>query len=426
MLRESSSSGLYRRLNRNERLRAASPYQQSRQTSAKPAKEKAKKEKKAIEFALVRCWDDDEDEPHHLKWDSVIASGMLMLNDNDDDKAIRYSLKESLAAKMPSLGDNDFDFVKVRHKTITMLGLGPGTEFNYAVVKKMAGQGLLYVKVKQGYEFLYDPDNDSDAILLKSYMEPEIQIVSETKAADTRLAVVPPVTTALLAETKDELNNHDESSVDAADALLNEISTQGLSDPVEILRFLQKNIVEGRELDVGDTSDTPEGETNYICVNRHDILTSTFSELEAIQNFHITFKVDCFGEMARDMGGPRKEWIRLMNAAIKEKYFDRGVREYLADDYYYVGIMVGIALLQNGQLPAFMPADVIDNLVSSQTGNPCIVNLQRGLNVFGLARIMQKFPILLHLLRPNNLKLAAKMVLKLLALHSQKRDPQLI
>ena len=111
MLRESSSSGLYRRLNRNERLRAASPYQQSRQTSAKPAKEKAKKEKKAIEFALLRCWDDDEDEPHHLKWDSVIASGMLMLN--DDEKTIRNALKESLAAKIPSLGDNDFDFVKV-------------------------------------------------------------------------------------------------------------------------------------------------------------------------------------------------------------------------------------------------------------------------------------------------------------------------
>ena len=113
-----------------------------------------------------------------------------MLNDDDDDKRIRNALKESPAAKMPSLGDNDFNFVKVRHKTITIFGLGPGTEFNYAVVKKMAGQGLLYVKVKQGYEFLYDPDNDSVAILLKSYMEQEIKIVSDTKAADTRLAVV--------------------------------------------------------------------------------------------------------------------------------------------------------------------------------------------------------------------------------------------
>ena len=106
-----------------------------------------------------------------------------MLNDNHDDKAIWNALKESLAAKMPSLGDNDFNFVKVRRKTITMFGLGPGTEFNYAVVGKMAGQGLRY-------EFIYDPDNDSVAILLKSYMEQEIKIVSDTKAADTRLAVV--------------------------------------------------------------------------------------------------------------------------------------------------------------------------------------------------------------------------------------------
>ena len=106
-----------------------------------------------------------------------------MLNDNDDDKGIRNALKESLAAQMLSLGDNDFNFVKVRHKTITIFGLGPGTEFNYAVVGKMAGQGLRY-------EFIYDPDNDSVAILLKSYMEQEIKIVSDTKAADTRLAVV--------------------------------------------------------------------------------------------------------------------------------------------------------------------------------------------------------------------------------------------
>lgn len=54
------------------------------------------------------------------------------------------------------------------------------------------------------------------------------------------------------------------------------------------------------------------------------------------------------GEKARDLGGPRKEWIRLMNLAIKEKYFDHGLREHLSDDYFYVGIMMGIALLQNG------------------------------------------------------------------------------
>ena len=71
------------------------------------------------------------------------------------------------------------------------------------------------------------------------------------------------------------------------------------------------------------------------------------------------------GEKARDLGGPRKEWIRLMNLAIKEKLFDHGPREHLSDDYFYVGIMMGIALLQNGQLPTFLPINGIDELVTS-------------------------------------------------------------
>ena len=53
----------------------------------------------------------------------------------------------------------------------------------------------------------------------------------------------------------------------------------------------------------------------YKCLNRckklqvvtNDILTSTLSELEAIQDFHLTFEVDFIGEMARDAGNPRKE-----------------------------------------------------------------------------------------------------------------------
>lgn len=103
-----------------------------------------------------------------------------------------------------------------------------------------------------------------------------------------------------------------------------------------------------------------------------------------------------------------------MNLAIKEKYFDHGLRQYLADDYYYVGIMVGIALLQNGQLPTFLPLNLIEELVKS-TSECCILNLQRGLDVFGLLKIFQKVPVLLHLLRPTTHKLAARMLLHLLS-----------
>ena len=66
MLIESLSTGLCRRLNRQERLReaAGTSYQRTSQ-----AKSTAKKQKKVLEFALLRCWDaDDADEVHHLKW----------------------------------------------------------------------------------------------------------------------------------------------------------------------------------------------------------------------------------------------------------------------------------------------------------------------------------------------------------------------
>lgn len=118
------------------------------------------------------------------------------------------------------------------------------------------------------------------------------------------------------------------------------------------------------------------------------------------------------GELTRDPGGPRKEWIRLMNMAIKDKYFNKGLREHLADEYCYVGVMMGIALLQNGQLPCYMPLDAIDKLTTVTT--KCISNIQTGLDVFGLAKIMRKFPILLHLLRPTNHRLTPKNLIRLL------------
>jgi hypothetical protein len=49
-----------------------------------------------------------------------------------------------------------------------------------------------------------------------------------------------------------------------------------------------------------------------------------------------------------------KEWIRLMNHAIKEKDFEHGLRPLLSSDYYFVGVMIAVAMLQNGQLPVFL------------------------------------------------------------------------
>ena len=99
-------------------------------------------------------------------------------------------------------------------------------------------------------------------------------------------------------------------------------------------------------------------------MDRDRVLETTFSELEFIDNYRLTFKVDFMGEESVDQGGPRKEWIRLMNRQMKDKYFDNGLRQYLSKDYYYVGVMLGVAMLQNGQMPAFIDDSILREVLS--------------------------------------------------------------
>lgn len=264
----------------------------------------------------------------------------------------------------------------------------------------MAGQGLLYVKVKQGFEFVYD-ENLVDE---KDY-EDEVSIIAIKSEKE------------LAAKENKEPEKLEDHNDDALAALIQGIHSQKLADPVEILRYLQKSLIHGRKLDIENDSQCDEAynDTNFICVDREDILQTTFSELSGIKDYTLTFEVEFIKEEAKDLGGPRKEWIRIVNLEIKKKYFDDGLREYLAEDYYYVGIMVGIALLQNGALPAFMPNDVLDQLKDvSPSTNSCIANIQKGLEVFGLCSVIRAYPIMLHLLRPTTHKLSSKMLIQLL------------
>ena len=113
-------------------------------------------------------------------------------------------------------------------------------------------------------------------------------------------------------------------------------------------------VLTGKALKVASSDKISDGETNYITVDRERILGTSFSELQYITNYRLMFHVDFMEEECVDNDGPCREWIRLMNQAIKEKYFDDGLRPLLAQDYFCVGIKIAVALLQNGQLPVFV------------------------------------------------------------------------
>lgn len=172
-------------------------------------------------------------------------------------------------------------------------------------------------------------------------------------------------------------------------------------NPVELLRFLQKEIMIGRVLDITDLTVENSGETNHISVDRDSILKTTFEEFKYVDNFRKTFEVDFMGEECVDLGGPRKEWIRLMNRAIYEKYFEKGLRNLLADDYYYVGAMLSIALLQNGQLPNFISEEILQMIFDETNNEPCIKEFCRGLGTTGLDKVLKEFPMTIYFFRPG-------------------------
>ena len=72
----------------------------------------------------------------------------------------------------------------------------------------------------------------------------------------------------------------------------------------------------------------------------------------------------------------------------------------LAPDYFFAGVMIAVAILQNGQLPAFL-SDEILTLSSRNCSNPCIYQIQRGLEMLGMLSALMQLPVLVYLLQPG-------------------------
>jgi len=171
-------------------------------------------------------------------------------------------------------------------------------------------------------------------------------------------------------------------------------------NPVEILRYLQNYLVIGRKLEIQDVSLANIGETNYIMVDRSNILETGFEELETHSNKFITLEVQFYDEQAQDYGGPRKEFFLLMLRRIKEKYFDNGLMNAFKSDYRKIGSLFGLSILQNGKIPNFLSEEVLQELFhGSPDEGSCMFELRKGMDELGIIQVGKKYPLFLHLFR---------------------------
>ena len=80
------------------------------------------------------------------------------------------------------------------------------------------------------------------------------------------------------------------------------------------------------------------------------------------------------------------------NQQIKTKYFDHGLKEHLAEDYYFVGQIAATALLQNGQAPKYFSEELLNDIFVSDelASSKCVSKLHQGLDTPGIHSLKYK------------------------------------
>lgn len=157
-----------------------------------------------------------------------------------------------------------------------------------------------------------------------------------------------------------QLDQHDcnihEDITSIVSACIRFLRQNNVTNPVEMLRKAQTEIVTGRALEVEDNATTISGETNYITVDRNNLLETGFEEISSVSKEDITktLEVQFYNEQAAYYGGPRKEFFRLVLLDIKEKHFAQGIKELLAEYYKTVGLIFALNILQNGPMQTFL------------------------------------------------------------------------
>ncbi|KXJ10283.1 hypothetical protein AC249_AIPGENE17508 [Exaiptasia diaphana] len=238
--------------------------------------------------------------------------------------------------------------------------------------------------------------------------EGEIEVLEDTAAETPQSARVNPVvdltSDAIEVNADDSGQNPDivpdnMSLEEAIKKTINHCKENNIENPLEVLHYMQKMVVTGRPLEIENPNEALEGETNFILVDRMDLLSTAFDEINAITDLRKTLEVQFYNETAQDSGGPRKEFFRIVLQEIKETYFGDKLRSDVSDKYRTIGIIFGLSILQNGNIPLFLTEDLIQDIFSDADTSFCVKKIREGLSLLGIYQVACQVPTFLYLFR---------------------------
>ena len=159
MMSSSVSNGTFSRLGRRERLRATSSC--CRATSTQP--EKRKKEAKAFELVLVDVREGEQMIYWSLTEDNVLLRGIVEIDSTSKEADIRERIGNCIRLKYSSVTNSDFEFLRATRRKLSKPVICG--DFNFKQIKILAGQGSIYLKLKDWIYCLINegPNSDDDA-----------------------------------------------------------------------------------------------------------------------------------------------------------------------------------------------------------------------------------------------------------------------
>ena len=218
----------------------------------------------------------------------------------------------------------DYDFVRNVYGTLVKPTLASGVKIDANILlKSIASSGAVYVRIFA--DDLDDPDDDWElstspfdmpaggsgvlehSLTKLTSMEP-IHVPSNevidrrdgvsgtvehfaAESASTEPMTVPGNEVINLSESEDDISDIVEEIVKAC---------ENCQNPTEILRCAQNKIVTGRQLDITDPTSELSGDTNFILVDRENLLDTGLDEISNLVNLRLPVEVNFTGEAARD------------------------------------------------------------------------------------------------------------------------------